>query len=344
MKRRGRVPALAGAALALALAVGPPRAAGASALPPLAATRTGSPHAYACQAELTPSLARLGAPVLYRGRVEVPPRTDLRWEPPESTGALEWGEPRARRLARFEGSRGRAPERELPATMEVEVPLRVFALGYVSVPGLGFRVRGPDGAWRRGRLPVVRLGVVPSVPPQDTSARLRPLRGPLGAPWWEVVPWRVVGGAALGLAGALLLARWLSRRRARAGAATAPPRQARAPDAVALAALAALQARRLPEAGRFAEHALELTAILRRFLEASGEAARPGDSTPELLARLEAASLAPADLARLGGLLAAWDRVKFARAASDADEARGAETAVEGWVRRRARPGAGGSA
>jgi hypothetical protein len=113
---------------------------------------------------------------------------------------------------------------------------------------------------------------------------------------------------------------------------------------VALEALAGLRARRLPEAGRFAEHALELTAILRRFLEASGEAVRPGDSTPELVARLGAASLAPADLVRLGDLLTAWDRVKFARAASDADEAHRAEAAVEAWVRRGARSGAGGPA
>jgi hypothetical protein len=329
------------AAFALALAVGPARPAGPVALPPADATRA---PGYASQAGLTPSLARLGAPVVYRGRVEVPPGTDLRWAPPRSGGALEWGAPRARRLTRFEGNMGRARERDLAATMEIEVPLQVFAVGYVSVPGLGFQVRGPDGAWRWGRLPVVRLGVIPSVAPQDTSARLRPLRGPLGAPWWEVVPWRVVGGVALGVAAALLVARRLRRKRGRPTGTAAPPRAARAPDAAALAALAELRGRRLPEAGRFAEHAFELTAILRRFLEASGEPVRPGDSTSELVVHLESAALAPEELARLGGLLAAWDRVKFARAASDADEARRAETAVEGWVRRRARPAGGGGA
>jgi hypothetical protein len=329
------------AALALALAVGPPRPAGAVALPPADAARAAG---YVCQAGLTPSLARLGAPVVYRGRVEIPPRTDLRWEPPRSDGALEWGAPRARRLTQFEGNMGRARERDLGATMEIEVPLQVFAVGYVSVPGLGFQVRGPDGAWRRGRLPVVRLGVIPSVAPQDTSARLRPLRGPLGAPWWETVPWRVVGGVALGAAAALLIARRLRRKRRRPAGTAPAPRAARAPDAAALEALAELRARRLPEAGRFAEHAFELTAILRRFLEASGEPVRPGDSTPELVAHLEAAALAPEELTRLSGLLAAWDRVKFARAASDADEAHRAEAAVEGWVRRGARPAAAGSA
>jgi hypothetical protein len=325
----------AGTLLALAWLAGLAGSAAGTIVPPPAARSAPPPGACACQASLAPSLARLGEPVLYRGRVEVLARTELRWEPPRSDGAFEWGPPRARRLPHFEGSRGRAPADQLPATMEVEVALRVFATGYVSVPGLGFQVRGPDGAWRRGHLPVVRLGLVPVVAAQDTSARLRPLRGPLGAPWWEVVSWRIVGGAALALFAAFLLARRLQRRRP-VVAAAGPARAAQPPGMVALAALAALRARRLPEAGRFAEHALELTAILRRFLEASGEAVHPGDSTPELVAHLEGASLAPAELGRLGALLAAWDRVKFARSASDAAEARRAEDAVETWVRTRA--------
>ena len=310
-------------------------------LPPPVARRDLPPEGYACQAGLSRSLARLGGRVIYRGRVEVPPATELRWEPPRSEGALEWGAPRARRLPKFEGSRGRAPESRLPATMEVEVPLQVFAPGYVSVPGLAFRVRGPDGTWRRGRLPVVRLGVVPVVPPEDSSVRLRPLRGPLRAPWWETVSWRIVGAGALALAGAVLLVVRLVRRRRPAAAAVAP-RETRPPGALALAALAALRARRLPERGRFAEHALELTAILKRFFEAVGTAVRPGDSTPELMAHVESAALEPAELGRLGALLAAWDRVKFARAASDVDEAHRAEAEVEGLVRRRS-DGAGGA-
>ena len=327
-------------AAALVLAVVVPASAAAVPTPPADPARAAAARSYACQAGLTPSLARLGDPVLYRGRVEVPPATELRWEPPRSGGAFEWGAPRARRLPNFEGGRGRAPAEQLPATMEVEIALQVFAVGYVSVPGMGFRVRGPDGTWRHGRLPVVRLGIVPVVPAQDTSARLRPLRGPLGAPWWERVPWPVAGGALLGLAGAFLLARRLRRRRPSptARGAAGPVRSA---AETALAALAALRARRLPEAGRFAEHALELTAILRRFLEAGGGAVRPGDSTPELVAHLGAEPPTAADAARLGALLAAWDRVKFARAASDPAEAGRAEAAVEEHVRRRERPAGG---
>ncbi len=342
MRRRG---AAGSRVLALALLAGLATPAGARlAVPP--AARGQSAAGYACQAALTPSVTRLGARVVYRGRVEVPGRTELRWEPPVSDGVLEWGGPRARRIAHFEGSMGRAAGDELPATMEVEIPLQVFATGYVGVPGLGFRVRERGGDWRRGHLPVVRLGVAPVIAADDTAARLRPLRGPLAAPWWEVVPWRWVGAGAAVLVALGLLVRWLRRpRRARAPvAASAPRAPARPPGETALAALAALRARRLPEAGRFAEHALELTGILRRYLEASGAAVRPGDSTPELVAHLDAASLAPAELGRLAGLLAAWDRVKFARAASDVAEAHGAETAVEEWVRHDPRRAAGGTA
>ena len=99
---------------------------------------------------------------------------------------------------------------------------------------------------------------------------------------------------------------------------------------MALEALEALRRLRLPEQGRFAGHAFELTRILRRFLEATQGTPRPGDSTPELVVHLGATQLAPAERKRVAELLAAWDRVKFACAASSPEEARSAEYAVEG--------------
>jgi hypothetical protein len=137
----------------------------------------------------------------------------------------------------------------------------------------------------------------------------------------------------LGLAAAVLLVWRLRRRKVKAEPMQAPARKH--PAAEALDALAALRGLRLPEHGRFAEHAFHLTRILRRLLEATEATPRPGDSTPELLGHLEAARLEPADLRRLGELLAAWDRVKFARAASSLEEAGRAEAAVEDLVRRR---------
>jgi len=103
-------------------------------------------------------------------------------------------------------------------------------------------------------------------------------------------------------------------------------------------ALAKLREERLPEQGRFDAHALALTRILRRYLEARLGTPRPGDTSTELLQRLRASRLASDDVQRLEGLLGLWDRVKFARAPLDVPEAQRCETAVESLVRRGAAP------
>jgi hypothetical protein len=295
---------------------------------------------YPCQASVRPGMARIGQPVLYRGRVVVRHGTVLRWQMPASGGAFEWGSPRIRRIPLYSGS---VNQGLLADTMQIEITLQAFTPGTLTIPGLGFEVREAAGQRWTGHLPVVRLGVALVVSPEDTSASLRPLRGPLGAPWWERVSWRVVGLVAVAI-GVLAFVVWRLRRRRVPVAEPARARPAKDPAVAALEELEALRGLRLPEHGRFAEHAFQLTRILRRFLEATQGAPRPGDTTPELLLHLAATGLAPADLERLAGLLAAWDRVKFARAACSPGEARRAEDAVGELARRRlSAAGAGAS-
>jgi hypothetical protein len=142
-----------------------------------------------------------------------------------------------------------------------------------------------------------------------------------------------VGAVGAGLA--LLVTLVWRRGRRKVPVEAVPARAPKHPAQEALDALAALRGLHLPEHGRFAEHAFHLTRILRRFFEGTESAPRPGDTTPELMRHLEAARLEPLELERLATLLAAWDRVKFARAASSPEEAERAEEAVEELVRRR---------
>lgn len=285
---------------------------------------------YPSQASLRPGTVRIGQTALYRGRVVVRPGTALRWQLPAGGGAFEWGVPRIRRIPAYSGS---VNQGLLADTMAIEVTLQAFTPGMLAVPGLGFEVRERTGSRWTGRLPAVRLGVASVVGADDTSARLRPLRGPLGAPWWERVPWRIVGPVMVAAAAVVFIVRRTRRRRAPAARAAA--RRPKDPATVALEALAALRESQLPEQARFAAHAFELTRILRRFLEATQGVLRPGDSTPELVVSLGATGLTPAERDHVAELLATWDRVKFARAASSAVEARWAEDAVEGLARRR---------
>jgi hypothetical protein len=271
-----------------------------------------------------PDRVRLGEPVRVSAWVLLPRGTRAQWLPSDSGGAFTWGALAARRVP---GTGGRD-------TLLLETQLRIFATGPVGVPGPRFRLLGGrDRAVRR--LPSVHVVVEASPGVADSSARLHALRAPLEAPWWERVPWTMVVSVAGLLAGAIAWAVWRRRRGASLPAAVPAAGPARDPAETALEELEALRRRGLPGEGRFAEHALLLTRIVRRFLEATAGTPRPGDSTPELVLHLEAARLEAGEVARLATVLRMWDQVKFAREASSADEARRAEQVVEDLARRR---------
>jgi hypothetical protein len=274
---------------------------------------------------IEPATVRIGERARYRGLVIFPSgrATQLQWARPDTSEWLEWG-PLRPRLARGHGI----------DTLIVEARVQAFHPGTMQIPGLRFidRNRGTEG-----RLPTARLNVASVLGAADTNASLRPVRGPLSAPWWERIPWLWVVLGLLVLAAIIALIVRLSRRRKPvARPVTAPI--ARDPALEALARLQALRARRLPEAGQFAEHAFELTRILKWFLEVSTRTPQPGDTTTELSARFEHMPMDGGERRMLIEQLQGWDRVKFAREPWTVAEAQGSETRVEAFIRRRARP------
>lgn len=297
------------------------------------------PHERAhLQASVSPSELRLGQRATYRGRVVLPQGIGVHFGPPTQGGAFTWGAPVVRR----------GPITD-PKSLDfgkdsvvVTIPVQVFETGPVTVPGLRLRIDrlAPRTGPVDGRLPVVNVTITPVVTPADSAAQLHPVRGPLLAPWWERIAWSKVLAAIVILAVIVAIIVMLRRRRPIPVATTAAlaPRRQLDPAQTALAALAALRARRLPEQGLFGDHALALTRILREYLEATLVTPRPGDTSAELLERLAAGQLATVDLGRLEGLLGFWDRVKFARAPMGVEEAVRCEGAVEALVRRRERP------
>jgi len=286
---------------------------------------------------VSPVPARLGERMAYRASMLVGPGTRVRFDRPAQGGEFSWGAARTGRTSvnssRFGYNYGGVD------SVWMEVPLQVFATGRVSVPGPAVEIIGASGAGERSviRLPTVHLVILPTITAADSNARLRALHGPLPAPWWERIPWTLVAAVAMLLAAVVGTIALLRRRKPAAPARVAArPQPARDPGAEALAQLARLRAQHLPEAGRFAEHALTLTFILRRYLEAVVGTPRPGDTSGELVARLRQSRLSGDDVTRLEGLLGLWDRVKFARAPLGVEEAGRCEFAVEALVRRRA--------
>jgi hypothetical protein len=286
----------------------------------------------------SPSTARLGERVIYRGRALFPRGADpaqVRWLPPEDDERFAWGVPSTRYVpggaARpAEGKAGREPATDRMDTAFVEIPLQAFALGVIQVPGIRFEVQQGSRAVAY-RLPVLELPVTPVLTAADSNASLKPLRGPLEAPWWERVPWLLV---ALGLL-VIVAAIWLWRRLRRRKPAPTPVRPTPVvtldPVTEALRELVALRRLGLPHQGLFADHAARLTRIVRRFLERSTGLPRPGDTTPELVLRLS--PVAESVAGRVAPLLKSWDLVKFARAESSVGAAESSEQKVETIVR-----------
>src|SRR5205085_12381172 len=100
-----------------------------------------------------------------------------RWIRPDTSAALTWGPLVATQR------HGRGVD-----TLMVEATVQPFQVGRLTVPGMAFEQR-IDAPGEIHHLPVVVLDVVPLIAATDTSADLRPVHGPLAAPWWEVVPW-----------------------------------------------------------------------------------------------------------------------------------------------------------
>ena len=289
---------------------------------------------------LSPTPARIGQALRYRAVILVEPERKVRFEPPQSGGAFSWSDVRAGRTQQSTWDQWRNGKTYVDSVW-LEARLQAFETGVLTVPGPLAHIDPLPNSRQAGmtRLPSVRLVVIPTVTAADSNETLRGIHGPLGAPWWERLPL-----AALVTAASLIIA-WVvvlrkARRRVRKpvrrvvapALVTLKPRLD--PAAEALRALFTLRAKKLPEQQRFGEHALELTAILRRFLEATVTTPRPGDTSGELLERLRASRLPADDLERLEGLLGLWDRVKFARAPLTEVEATKCEEAVEAYVRR----------
>lgn len=330
------------AALAMALLLGAPAGVGAQvpasgSLPP--ALQGGPRRAVEgvpLRVSVHPSPAAIGARLAYRGAAVVDRRVRVDVVRPRSGGAFTWSEARIRRVPFAQQGSSQWGLRD---SVVFEATLQVFDTGLVAVPGPEVRFQGVSWSTRalRTRLPTAHVLIQSTLNAADTAARFRPLRGPLAAPWWERISWSRVAAGVLALAALLLFVRMLRRRKPAAAPVrpvAAAPRPRRDAAGEALAALAALRREQLPEHGRFDQHAFELTRILRRYLEATFVAPRPGDTSPELIERMRQSRHAEEQLTRLAGLLGVWDRLKFARASSSVSESRASESAVEDLIER----------
>ena len=145
----------------------------------------------------------------------------------------------------------------------------------------------------------------------------RPLRDLLRWAWFAAL-----GAAAIAALASLAL--W-TRRRIRI--ARMAPRER------ALLELEALLARHLPERGEHKRFYVELTHVVRRYIERRHAIRAPKQTTEEFLrAAAESGRFPPETLARLRAFLESADLVKFAGVAASDETARGAVAAARAYL------------
>lgn len=211
-----------------------------------------------------------------------------------------------------------------------------FRAGRLDLPRVVYRVTAPDGGLQQGEFPALAVAVGSVLTAEEPKPDIRPEKPVVNAPWWTRVPWLWLAvGAAV-----LLLAWWAWRKRPRGAAvrraAPVAVTPLRAAHLVALEALAALCAERLPEGGQWYEHQTRLSHILRRFVESRFGTPLPGYTTRELCLHLAWRGLDAPAVERLSALLQAADLAKFARREPTVESAHAleaeAERLVQAWA------------
>jgi len=186
--------------------------------------------------------------------------------------------------------------------------LTCFETGDQLVPKPHVRFRLPGAELQEAEGEETLVGVHSLLEKQPDATDIRDIKPPEEVPFdWR--PYAVVAAACLAVAlTGFGLFTFLNRPR---GTYTVP---ARPPHELALTALQRLRARKLIEEGLFAEYYIELSAIVRRYLEDGLSVRAPEMTTEEFLsAAASDRRLGVQQRRLLGDFLTQADLVKFAR-------------------------------
>lgn len=200
--------------------------------------------------------------------------------------------------------------------------LVTYEAGDHLIPGVPMHYRAPGGELQRVETPET-LVIVDSLLPKNEEAlaksTLRDIKGPVEVPRDYRPLWYAAAALAVVIAAGFGLYQLLNRRKQ---ISQAPPRPA---HEVALEALARLQRARLWEQQQYSEYYVQLSAIVRAYLEQRFHLRAPEMTTEEFLQIAQRDRQLPSEhRGSLTQFLNEADLVKFARhvpAATDAERA-----------------------
>jgi LPXTG-motif cell wall-anchored protein len=193
-----------------------------------------------------------------------------------------------------------------------------YVLDDARVPPIAVRYRAPDGSSGEVRTEPLSLRVLSVLPKDPKQQGLSDVRGPVALSiGWQF--WAALVGIVALLGGAILML--LRRRRRRRGPAPATGPEV-PPETEALSALARLEASGLLAADDLRAFYIDLTEIVKRYLERRLAAPVLEMTSSEMAALLRDHPKARDVAAPVRDLTAAADRVKFAHGRALEDEAR----------------------
>jgi len=280
-----------------------------------------APHAHAgspveIRAKVTPEMPTIGSYIQYEMTVVAPQGTEvLVAQPSERIGDLD--------IVDF-GSDPPAPTTGGNAAFRRWWKLVAWNTGTHAIESPPVSYREPGTDLQKVSPVTVTVDVASVLGDTDVAtADVRDIKPPKAIPIdWR--PYYVFAGVTAAIALLAYLLRMLSERRRRRAQAP-PPTPA---HVVALAALARLRARRLPEEGAFKEYYSALTDIVRAYLEGRYHVRAPEMTTEEfLVTSSHDGRLSVAHRRLLGEFLGESDLVKFARyrpSLADSERAYGA--------------------
>jgi hypothetical protein len=212
----------------------------------------------------------------------------------------------------------------------VRLTLTAFELGELELPSFDLTVSGPDGASPTVLSTDAWTVTVASVG-RDESGDIRDIKGPLEIPrnWLLLLPW-LAGTAAFGAAGYWLYRRHRTKRKPEAPRAPViPPRP---PHEVAYEALDRLERSRLLEKGKVKTYYIEVSDIIRAYVEGRYGVEAMEMATYEVMAGLEGTGMEIETKIEFERFFGECDLVKFAKLVPGESPCRAIVRAARGLV------------
>jgi len=284
------------------------------ALPALAQDRDAAQQALAqsvtLQVEVTPDSITVGDPIAINLLLRATAATQVQFAPEFDAGD-------AARLLEFTESPGGPVDDAGRRAWTARYTLGIYAVGEKMLPPILVQVQR-DSVTTTVTTDSIFVFVESVLDDSLKVAGMQDIKQQrdLNIPWPAWV-WGLIGVA---IVAALLLWLWWTRRKRRpAVVAVIPVRPA---DEVALAALRTLEDKRLPLEGHIKEHHVQLSEILRAYLEAAPSFRIPAleETTDEIVLSMDKGGTAKERIQQVRSLCEEADLVKFAKHQPPVDE------------------------